>query len=85
MNSWHCIYEKQHVWKQHAAREDTVSFPAFRKIVSKHEYVSLGEFENNEQKLFGKDGFESMVAKVADIERSLNIYELSQFTPNENS
>jgi hemerythrin-like domain-containing protein len=70
------------MYRPHEAREDTVLFPAFRKIVSKNEYDSLGEeFEKNEQKLFGKDGFETMVNKVADIERSLGIYELSQFTP----
>jgi hemerythrin-like domain-containing protein len=70
------------MYRPHEAREDTILFPAFRKIVSKHEYDSLGEeFENNEQKLFGKGGFETMVGKVADIERSLGIYDLSQFTP----
>jgi hemerythrin-like domain-containing protein len=70
------------MYRPHEAREDTVLFPAFRKIVSQHEYDSLGEeFENNEQKLFGKDGFETMVNKVADIEKELGIYELSQFTP----
>jgi len=66
----------------HEAREDTVLFPAFRKIVSKHEYNSLGEeFENNEHKLFGKNGFEEVVEKVADIEKILGIYDLEQFTP----
>jgi hemerythrin-like domain-containing protein len=70
------------MYRPHEAREDTVLFPAFRKIVSKHEYDSLGEeFENNEHKLFGSDGFETMVNKVAGIEKSLGIYELSQFTP----
>lgn len=70
------------MYRPHEAREDTVLFPAFRKIVSQHEYDSLGEeFEDNEHKLFGKDGFETMVNKVADIEKSLGIYELSQFTP----
>jgi hemerythrin-like domain-containing protein len=70
------------MYRPHEAREDTVLFPAFRKIVSRHEYDSLGEeFEKNEQKLFGKDGFESMVNKVADIEKQLGIYELTQFTP----
>lgn len=70
------------MYRPHEAREDTVLFPAFRKIVSKHEYDSLGEeFEKNEQKLFGKDGFGSMVEKVANIERTLGIYELNQFTP----
>ena len=52
------------------------------KIVSENEYDSLGEeFENNEHKMFGKDGFETMVNKVAAIEKSLGIYELAQFTP----
>ncbi|MDB5022912.1 MAG: Hemerythrin cation binding domain protein [Mucilaginibacter sp.] len=70
------------MYRPHEAREDTVLFPAFRKLVSKHEYDALGEeFENNEHKLFGKDGFETMVGKVADIERSLGIYDLAQFTP----
>lgn len=70
------------MYNPHEAREDTVLFPAFRKLVSQHEYDSLGEeFENNEHKLFGNDGFETMVNKVADIEKSLGIYELSQFTP----
>jgi len=70
------------MYRPHEAREDTVLFPAFRKIVSKHEYDSLGEeFENNEQKHFGKDGFETMVNKVANIEKQFGIYELAQFTP----
>jgi len=73
-----------YMYRPHEAREDTILFPAFRKIVSTHEYDSLGEeFENNEQKLFGKGGFESMVSKVADIEKSLGIYELAQFTPGQ--
>lgn len=70
------------MYRPHEAREDTILFPAFRKIVSKHEYDSLGEeFEKNEHKRFGEDGFENMVGKVADIEKTLGIYELAQFTP----
>ncbi len=71
------------MYRPHEAREDTVLFPAFRKIISKNEYDSLGEeFENNERKLFGNDGFETMVNKVEGIERSLDIYDLTQFTPH---
>jgi len=70
------------MYRPHEAREDTVLFPAFRKLVSRHEYDSLGEaFENNERKHFGEDGFETTVAKVADIEKQLGIYDLNQFTP----
>ncbi|MDR3678321.1 MAG: hemerythrin domain-containing protein [Flavipsychrobacter sp.] len=71
-----------YMYRPHEAREDTILFPAFRKLVSTHEYNSLGEeFEKNEQKHFGKDGFETMVAKVAAIEQTLDIYDLSKFTP----
>ncbi|MBV9961174.1 MAG: hemerythrin domain-containing protein [Parafilimonas sp.] len=70
------------MYNPHEAREDTVLFPAFRKLVSKHEYDSLGEeFEKNEHKRFGEDGFENMINKVATIEKQLGIYDLSQFTP----
>lgn len=70
------------MYSPHEAREDTVLFPAFRKIVSKHEYDSLGEdFEKKEHELFGADGFEAMVNKVSEIEKTLGIYDLSQFTP----
>lgn len=70
------------MYNPHEAREDTVLFPEFRKIVSGHEYDSLGEnFEKKEHELFGEDGFEKMVDKVAAIEKELGIYELAQFTP----
>jgi hemerythrin-like domain-containing protein len=70
------------MYRPHEAREDSILFPAFRQIVSQHEYDSLGEeFEKNEHKLFGEDGFETVVNKVAGIEKSLGIYELTQFTP----
>jgi hemerythrin-like domain-containing protein len=70
------------MYEPHEAREDTVLFPAFRKIVSANEYAALGEqFENEEHKLFGADGFEKMVDRVAGIEKKLGIYELGQFTP----
>jgi len=70
------------MYNPHEAREDTVLFPAFRKIVSKSEYDALGEdFEKKEHELFGEEGFEKMVDHVAGIERALGIYDLAQFTP----
>jgi hemerythrin-like domain-containing protein len=70
------------MYEPHEAREDTILFPAFRKIVSKHEYDSLGEdFEKKEHTLFGEDGFERMVDKVAEIEKALDIHDLCKFTP----
>jgi len=70
------------MYRPHAAREDTVLFPAFRSVVSSKEFDVLGEkFEDREQELFGKKGFVNMVNAVAEIEKKLGIYELAQFTP----
>ncbi len=70
------------MYSPHEAREDTVLFPAFRQIVSKQEFGALGEdFEKKEHQLFGEEGFERMVDRVAAIEKTLGIYELAQFTP----
>jgi hemerythrin-like domain-containing protein len=70
------------MYNPHEAREDTVLFPAFRGVVSAHEFDSLGEdFEKKEDELFGDDGFFKVVDRVAAIEKKLGIYELSQFTP----
>jgi len=70
------------MYSAHEAREDTVLFPAFRDLLSKREYDALGEdFENNEHRHFGADGFDMAVDQVAEIEKTLGIYELSLFTP----
>jgi hypothetical protein len=70
------------VYRPHEAREDTILFPSLRRIISKNEYFAPGEdFEDKEHKLFGEDGFEAMVEKVAGIEKQLGIYDLSKFTP----
>ena len=70
------------MYEPHAAREDTVLFPALHSLVSAHEYDALGEdFEGKEKQLFGQDGFEKIVAEVGDIEKSLGIEDLALFTP----
>ena len=70
------------MYRPHEAREDTVLFPAFRSIVSAHEYDALGDdFEKKEDELFGDEGFFKVVDQVAELEKKLGIYELTQFTP----
>ena len=70
------------MYRPHEAREDTVLFPAFRKLVSPHEYDAMGEdFEKKEDEKFGEEGFFRVVDEVAEIEKKLGIYELAQFTP----
>lgn len=70
------------MYRPHEAREDTILFPALSTIISSTEYDNLGEdFENKEHQLFGEGGFHSIVYKVAEIEKQLDIYDLSKFTP----
>jgi hemerythrin-like domain-containing protein len=70
------------MYRPHAAREDTVVFPEFKKLVSPKEYHQLGErFEAEEHRLFGKEGFEGVLGKIAEIEKALGIHDLSKFTP----
>jgi hemerythrin-like domain-containing protein len=70
------------MYRPHEAREDTVLFPAFRGLVSADEFDSLGEeFERKEDELFGEHGFFKVVDRVAEIEKELGIYDLSEVTP----
>jgi hemerythrin-like domain-containing protein len=70
------------MYRPHAAREDTVLFPALHSIVSSNEYDSMGDqFEDEEHKLFGADGFEKIVDEVAGLEKKFGIENLAQFTP----
>lgn len=70
------------MYRPHAAREDTALFPALHSIVSAHEYDSMGEqFEDEEHKLFGADGFEKIVDEVGGLEKKFGIENLAQFTP----
>jgi len=66
----------------HAAREDTVLFPKLRDIVSGHEFDAIGdEMEKREHEHFGDDGFEKAVAQVAELEKKVDLCDLTQFTP----
>ena len=70
------------MYEPHAAREDTVLFPALHQIVSHHEYDALGEqFERREKQIFHGDGFEKAVAEVDEIEKLVGLEDLSRFTP----
>jgi hemerythrin-like domain-containing protein len=70
------------MYRPHAAREDTVLFPAFHASLSKKDYAKLGDaFEDKEHQMLGADGFEGMLAKVAGIEKQLGIDDIARFTP----
>ncbi len=69
------------MYRPHAAREDTVLFPAFRAIIGRGAYRELGErFEGEEHARFGEHGFEATVAEVARLEQAMAIDDLAAFT-----
>jgi hemerythrin-like domain-containing protein len=70
------------MYRPHEAREDTVLFPALHKIMPAKQLDALGDkFEEEENRLFGQEGFEKTVDQVAAIEKQLGIYDLASFTP----
>jgi len=70
------------MYRAHAAREDTVLFPALHQIVGGKAYDELGDqFEDIEKQTLGEGGFEKSVADVARIERAFGLDDLAKFTP----
>jgi hemerythrin-like domain-containing protein len=69
------------MYEHHAAREDTIVFPAWKKLLSDSEYDELNDkFEDIEHEQFGEDGFEDAARQIADIEDELGITDLSKLT-----
>ena len=69
------------MYEPHAAREDTIVFPAFKKAIGPKAYDELGEqFEDIERRTFGGDGFDMAIDKIASIERRLGMADLAAFT-----
>jgi len=70
------------MYENHAAREDTIIFPAWKKNFTNKQLDELSDqFEDIEHKMFGKDGFEDAEKKISDIEGTLGFADLAQFTP----
>jgi hemerythrin-like domain-containing protein len=69
------------MYRHHAAREDTVIFTAWKRALSGHAIIEMGDqFEDIEKRMFGHDGFEDAVKKVTAIEQALGLGDLAQFT-----
>ena len=69
------------MYEAHAAREDTIIFPAFKASIGPKAYDELGDrFEDIEKREFGGDGFDMALAKVERIEQALGVADLAAFT-----
>jgi hemerythrin-like domain-containing protein len=69
------------MYEPHAAREDTVLFPAFAQLVGEKELHKLQETFEQKEKALPLGDFEKMVTEVTKIEKAFGIYELALFTP----
>jgi len=69
------------MYRHHAAREDTIIFPAWKQTMTAEQLDEMGEkFEDIEHQQFGKDGFDDAVKQITEIESSLGLADIAQFT-----
>jgi hemerythrin-like domain-containing protein len=69
------------MYENHAARENTIVFPAWKQTLSECQLREIGDkFEEIERQQFGKDGYEDAVAQIGQIEQVLGFDNLAQFT-----
>ena len=80
-NLTHAIRAFIRMYRPHEAREDTELFPKLREIVSRNEFDAMAEdFEKDERRGFGEDGFAAMVDRVARLEQEIGIHDLARAT-----
>jgi len=69
------------MYQNHAAREDTVVFPAWKGTLSERQLHEMDDkFEDIEHRTFGKDGFDDAVKQIGEIEQALDLGDIAQFT-----
>jgi hemerythrin-like domain-containing protein len=69
------------MYRNHAAREDTIVFPAWKKTLPPDQLGEMSEkFEDIEHQQFGEDGFDDAVKQISAIENSLGLADIAQFT-----
>jgi hemerythrin-like domain-containing protein len=69
------------MYEAHAAREDTVLFPAFRALLGEREQARLMDIFEDKEKALPHGGFAKMVDEVAKLEQAVGIYDLAKLTP----
>jgi hemerythrin-like domain-containing protein len=69
------------MYEHHAAREDTIIFPAWKQTLTARQLDEMGDkFEEIEKEQFGSDGYDDAVRQIGDIEGALGLSDISQFT-----
>jgi hemerythrin-like domain-containing protein len=69
------------MYEHHAAREDTLIFPAWKQALGAKGYEEMGDkFEDIERKTFGHDGFGDALKQIAAIEAEFGLSDLTTLT-----
>lgn len=69
------------MYEPHAAREDTLVFPAWKGALGEHAYAEMSEqFEDIERRTFGHDGFEDALRRIEAIEAAFGLGDLATVT-----
>jgi hypothetical protein len=69
------------MYQAHAAWEDTVLFPAWKKSQPAARLREVAErFEQLEHQRFGRDGFEDAVARITKVEQAFGLADLGTYT-----
>ena len=69
------------MYEHHTAIEDTIIFPAWKRTMTIDQMDQMADkFETIEQRELGQNGYEDAVKRVSDIEASLGLGDLGQFT-----
>jgi len=69
------------MYESHAAREDTIVFPAWKKTMSDKELDEIGDkFEDIEHEQLGKDGFDDAVKQIGEVEGAFGLSDLALLT-----
>jgi hemerythrin-like domain-containing protein len=69
------------MYEPHAAREDTVLFPAFAQLLTEKELHALMDTFEQKEKALPLGDFEKMVVDVTAIEKAFGLDDLARFTP----
>lgn len=69
------------MYRHHAAREDTIIFPAWKQTMTPEQLDEMSErFEDIEHQRFGEDGFDDAVKQISELENSFGLADIAQFT-----
>lgn len=69
------------MYQSHAAWDDAVIFPAWKKKISDQHFKEMSElFDKIEHEHFGKDEFDDAVSRIARIEQAFGLNNLDDLT-----